>query len=92
LATERLHVTVSGDVQGVGFRDFVRRRAAELGLSGWVKNLPDGRVEAVAEGNRADLERMLDLLRRGPSMAEVGQVRADWETAQGGLRGFQIAF
>lgn len=85
-------MTVSGDVQGVGFRDFVRRRAAELGLSGWVKNLPDGRVEAVAEGNRADLERMLDLLRRGPSMAEVGQVRADWETAQGGLRGFQIAF
>jgi acylphosphatase len=83
---------VSGDVQGVGFRDFVQSRAAELGLGGWVKNLPDGRVEAVAEGDRADLERLLDLLRRGPSMAEVGRVQADWERAQGGLRGFEIAF
>jgi acylphosphatase len=85
-------VTVSGDVQGVGFRDFVRRRGAELGLSGWVKNLPDGRVEAIAEGDRAELERLLDMLRRGPSMAEVGKVQADWEPAQGGLRGFEIAF
>jgi acylphosphatase len=62
---------VSGRVQGVGFRWFVHRHAARMRLSGWAENLPDGRVEVVASGPDAVLAELEDLLRRGPSSAEV---------------------
>jgi acylphosphatase len=65
---------LSGQVQGVGFRWYAARRANELGLKGWVKNLPDGRVEAVAAGNESDLERFDQLLRVGPRSARVTDV------------------
>jgi acylphosphatase len=89
---ERLHAVVHGDVQGVGFRDFVRRRAGELGLAGWVRNRPDGSVECVAEGESRALEELVARLRNGPGMAEVARVEAERGAAQGGLDGFEIRF
>ncbi len=66
---------VSGRVQGVGFRYFARRTATRLGLAGWVRNLPDGRVEALAEGNPEALRRFEEELRSGPTLASVREVR-----------------
>lgn len=86
----RLHATVRGDVQGVGFRWFVRRLAAELDLEGWVANRPDGSVEVLAEGRRQDLQRLLDALRQGPRGASVEGIDSDFEAAAGDLRGFEI--
>ncbi|TMD04953.1 MAG: acylphosphatase [Chloroflexi bacterium] len=88
----RLTAHVRGDVQGVGFRDYVQRTAAELGLAGWVRNLPDGTVECVAEGPRDALEKLLSRLQRGPSLADVDNVDVDWGPAQGHVRGFQVRF
>jgi len=84
-----LHAVVHGDVQGVGFRDFVQRRASRAGLSGWVRNRPDGTVEVLAEGDRTTLGGLLEELMRGPGMAEVERVDADWEPEQG-LTGFSV--
>ena len=88
-ATERLTALVSGDVQGVGYRAFVRRHALDLGLAGTVENLPDGRVEVVAEGPRSELEHLLIFLRRGPVHAEVGAIDEAWGEG-GGLEGFHV--
>lgn len=77
----RVHAFVAGVVQGVGFRYFVAREARRLGLAGFVRNLPDGRVEVVAEGERAALERLVAALRTGPPSAEVQDVRVEWSDA-----------
>jgi acylphosphatase len=71
------HLYVSGRVQGVGFRYFVATHARELGINGWVKNLPDGQVEAVFTGSKSDLDLMLNLIKKGPSWAEVNSVRVN---------------
>lgn len=75
-----LHVWVSGHVQGVYFRDSTRQRAVSLGLTGWVKNLPDGRVEALFAGSQDACEQALDFVRTGPPSANVSDVKAEWET------------
>jgi acylphosphatase len=80
-------VLVSGRVQGVGYRAFARRHALELGLAGYAENLPDGRVEVVAEGDRAELQHYLRLLQRGPVHARVQAVEVFWAEV-GGLKGF----
>ena len=74
---------VSGRVQGVGFRYFVQEAATVEGLSGWVRNLPGGAVEALAEGDAEALERFARKLWRGPSMARVDNVEAAAETPHG---------
>lgn len=89
---ERLHAVVRGDVQGVGFRYFVQRRADQLGLSGWVRNNDDGTVEVTAEGERAGLEQLKQALEEGPRMARVERVDAQWSNATGGLDRFGLAF
>jgi acylphosphatase len=89
---KRLTVRVKGDVQGVGFRDFVQRSATSLGLAGWVRNLPDGTVECVAEGVRDRLEELVGRLRRGPTLARVLAVEVSWSPATGDLRGFRVRF
>jgi acylphosphatase len=89
-AQERLVATVHGRVQGVGFRWFVMREAAHLGLAGWVANLADGSVEVVAEGAEADLERLVAALWEGPAASIVGNVVARREPARGGLVGFDL--
>jgi acylphosphatase len=83
----RAHVHVSGLVQGVGFRWYATRRARELGLSGWVRNLPDGRVEAVFEGEDEAVDTMVAWCGRGPSGARVERVEVADEPPEG-LRGF----
>ena len=83
-------VIVSGDVQGVGYRAFAQRAAKDLGLSGWVRNLYDGRVQVGVEGPRAKVEELLARLRRGPSLAEVTDVSVTWKTPTGSPQGFTI--
>ena len=87
---ERLHGVIKGDVQGVGFRFFMIRRAQELGLTGWVKNRDDGVVEFVAEGMRRDLERLQRAAQEGPQMARVTAVEVNWSEATGDLSRFDI--
>jgi acylphosphatase len=89
---ERLHAVVRGDVQGVGFRYFVQRRAQQLGLNGWVRNNDDGSVELVAEGQREELEQLKRALQEGPRMARVDRVDTRWSAATGNLRGFELAW
>lgn len=86
----RLHATVEGRVQGVGFRYFVLQNAQELGLVGWVRNLDDGDVEVTAEGTRSQLQLLLDFLKRGPSSAYVSNVRVDWLEARGDYKRFGV--
>ncbi len=75
----RAHVRISGRVQGVGFRYSCRDEAGNLALGGWVRNLPDGRVEAVFEGPKESVERALEWCRRGPPSARVTEVDVRWE-------------
>ncbi len=74
----RAHVLVSGKVQGVFFRDSTRERAADVGVKGFVRNLSDGRVEAVFEGTRSAVEDMVAFCRRGPARARVASVEVTW--------------
>jgi acylphosphatase len=87
---ERLHGLIKGDVQGVGFRFFLIRRAQALGLNGWVQNRDDGTVEFVAEGNRHELEQLERAAREGPRVARVTAVEVNWSQATGGLDRFDI--
>jgi acylphosphatase len=87
---KRLHFWVTGRVQGVFYRQSAREKAGQLGLSGWVRNLGDGRVEGVAEGGEAALEDWLAWLRQGPPAARVDDVAVSWESPQG-ESGFHIA-
>jgi acylphosphatase len=85
----RNHVLVSGRVQGVFFRDTCRRLAQQYGVAGWVRNLPDGRVEAVFEGPADDVGRLVDWCRRGPRHAAVDHVEVQPEPPEG-LHAFRV--
>ncbi|TBH17390.1 acylphosphatase [Thermus thermamylovorans] len=85
----RLVALVRGRVQGVGYRAFAQRRALELGLSGYAENLPDGRVEVVAEGPEEELLAFLHHLKQGPRLARVEGVEVQWAEATG-LEGFYV--
>lgn len=91
MTDEALHALVSGRVQGVAFRHHAKLRARELGLCGWVKNLPDGRVEAWLEGPSAAVDAMTTWLRRGPPSARVESVVADPVPPAGHAR-FEVRF
>lgn len=82
-------VIVSGRVQAVGFRAFTRRNAVMLGVRGYVENLEDGRVHAVIEGDDRQVEKLVELVRHGPRMAEVRDVRTT-PTGIAGYRGFEV--
>lgn len=88
--TERLEATVHGYVQGVGFRWFVVRQAARLGLSGWTANQPDGSVRIVAEGPAEVLDEFLKQLQAGPAGASVERVDVHRSPALGNLGSFII--
>jgi acylphosphatase len=88
----RVHLLVSGRVQGVFFRDHTRRWATSLGLSGWVKNLWDGRVEVLAEGDKDNLEALIAKLNQGPSSASVENVTVTWEDYQDAFSDFRIVW
>jgi acylphosphatase len=89
-AGHRLEAVVHGRVQGVGFRVFVYDTARRLGLAGWVANEAGRRVRCVAEGRRADLDRLLERLRSGPPGAFVERVDATWSEATDRFAGFEI--
>ncbi|HEY7422100.1 MAG TPA: acylphosphatase [Gaiellaceae bacterium] len=86
----RRHLVIYGFVQGVGFRFAVQRAAESRGVSGWVRNRPDGAVEAVFEGEPDDVEALVDFCRRGPRGAEVERVDVEEGSAEG-LVGFRVA-
>jgi len=88
-----VRITAYGYVQGVFFRAFASERATELGLTGYVLNLPDGEaVEVNAEGERKQLEKLIDYLRVGPPAAKVEKVVTKWSKYTGGYSGFSIRY
>jgi acylphosphatase len=87
-----VHIVVNGMVQGVGFRYFVRHHARQLGLTGWVRNLPNGDVEIMAEGNRESVERLIVEVRRGPHSAVVSNADIIWKEPSGLFEDFDVAY
>ena len=85
-----MRVIATGFVQGVGFRYFALQRAKALGLKGFVRNLSDGSVEAVAQGEKPDLERFAEELKNGPSMASVKETRVEWQKLGKKFEGFEM--
>ena len=86
----RLHLVISGRVQGVGFRFSAYDEAKDLALAGWVRNLPNGNVEIVAEGSRENLQMLAAWAHLGPPSAHVTQVREDWLDSTGEFTDFRI--
>jgi len=87
---QRVEAVVSGRVQGVGFRRYVRGWARKLSLVGWVRNEPDGTVRLVAEGEGAGLDRLVRLLWGGPPGADVRDVQVGWEGGSGTFEAFEV--
>lgn len=87
---KKLHVWVSGRVQGVFFRAGARDIARREGLVGFARNLPDGRVEVVAEGEEAGLRALVEYCRQGPPHARVDHIQVEWEEPRGGFTDFAV--
>ncbi len=87
----QVHLFISGRVQGVCYRAFTQDQAIRLGLTGWVRNMHDGRVEAVFEGEREQIEQAILSCKRGPSGAHVTDVDITWENPLG-KQGFEIRY
>ena len=87
---EAVRVLIEGRVQGVGFRYFAQDAAMQLRLTGWVRNLPNGAVEAYAEGRRSDLETWVAHIRQGPPLSRVEAVDASWQIPQGTAPTFTV--
>lgn len=75
---KQVHLLISGLVQGVGFRAFVRNNARKLGLTGWVRNLPDHRVEVLAQGDEHSLKKLIEVCSKGAFLSEVKSVAVKW--------------
>ena len=90
MADNRVHAYISGRVQGVSFRYYTYHEALKGGLRGWVRNLPDGRVEAVFEGKKAAIEKVLEWSQTGPPAARVDRVEVEWEEPADSLNGFKV--
>ncbi|MEO0098064.1 MAG: acylphosphatase [candidate division WOR-3 bacterium] len=88
----RVHLYISGIVQGVFFRDFTRRQAQALKIKGWVRNLWDGRVEAVGEGEEEKIKEWLKRLREGPPGAKVTGLEIEYEEPTGEFSDFRIIY
>jgi acylphosphatase len=89
---ERVHIWVSGKVQGVWYRASTLQEAQKLGLTGWVRNLPDGRVEIVAEGPKEALEKLISWCHHGPPHAVVTKVEPVWESYLGEFSSFTLTY
>lgn len=79
---KQVHIWVTGHVQGVWYRKFVRINAVKLGITGWVRNLPDNRVEAVLQGEKDLIEQLIKMCHDGPPFAEVRDIQVEWEDAE----------
>jgi acylphosphatase len=86
----RVHIWVTGRVQGVGFRAFVLQSGPLFGLVGWVRNVGYDEVETVAEGRREVLERFIQVVKAGPRASRVDESRVEWETPTGEFEGFGV--
>lgn len=86
----RAHIYASGKVQGVYFRQHTRHQAQNRGVNGWVRNLDDGRLEAVFEGEEAAVQAMIEYCRHGPKDAQVTGLQVAWEPFQGEFASFQV--
>lgn len=84
------HIFITGFVQGVGFRQFIKRQAIKVGLTGWVRNLPDNRVEAVFRGSKERIEKIISICKKGPFLSEVKNVEVIWEDINQNFEGFEI--
>ena len=89
MAKTRVHIFVSGRVQGVFFRQKTKQQAEKLSVAGWIRNLPDGRVEAVFEGEEPAVKALEDYCHHGPSSAIVANVDSKWETYRGEFASFE---
>ena len=89
---KRIHIFVSGVVQGVFFRANTRDKANSLAINGWVRNLPDGRVEAVVEGEEEKLKELINWCYHGVPYARIENVEAEWEEYKGEFEGFSIKY
>ncbi len=87
---KRLHLKIYGRVQGVYFRSSAQSKARELGLSGWAKNIPDGTLETVVEGEAEMLEEYIRWCKKGPAAARVDKVEEKWDEPTGEFKGFSI--
>ena len=87
-----VHLIASGYVQGVGFRFFVRDQAASRGIKGWVKNLSDGTVEIVAEGEKEILEGFINKVKKGPMFGRVSELITEWIEPTKAFKNFSITF
>ncbi len=90
--SSRLHAIIEGHVQGVGFRNFVQIIASSLGVTGWVRNLYDGNVEVIAEGDQASLDKLLVALSQGPRGSHVINVHSEWLPATNEFERFQVRY
>jgi len=88
----RVRVLAGGRVQGVAYRFYAEKYAGLLGITGWVRNLPDGRVEVLAEGSAGSVETFLDRLREGPSLARIETFDVRREPPKGEFRDFRVTF
>lgn len=88
----RMRLFVEGSVQGVGFRFFTSRTANNLGIKGFVRNLADGRVEIVAEGEKNKLKKLMEFVKQGPITARVERVIVQWEHETGEFKTFEVRF
>ena len=87
----RAHIWVKGYVQGVGFRAYVEYHARKIGgLTGWVRNVGDDTVEAIAEGERANVERLIQIMKDGPRASRVDDAKVDWEQPAGEFDRFGV--
>ncbi len=84
------HLRITGFVQGVGFRHFVRSKANEFGLTGWTRNLPDGSVEAVFQGDKNSIEKIIKLCKKGPFLSEVEDMQVEWDSVVDKFEEFMI--
>jgi acylphosphatase len=90
MAKRRARVTVRGQVQGVWFRQSTKNRAQELNLAGWVRNNPDGSVEALFEGEETAIQKAVEWCQKGPDRARVDDLQLSWEPTDDTISGFRI--
>ena len=79
---KQANLLISGFVQGVGYREFVKSKARKLGLTGWVRNLSDNRVEVLAQGEQDSLKRFIKICENGPFLADVKNIAIEWQDPQ----------
>ena len=84
------HIMIKGFVQGVGYRKWARKEAQKAGITGWIRNLPDGSVEALLQGDKDTIEKLLNLYKKGPFLSEVEDIDTIWEAQKETFPDFSI--